>query len=535
MDMSVQLQPIATLLIIALAIFLYKLYKPATSTAGGKKVKAPPEPKGRLPILGHLLMLGGDEPLPRKLGSLADEYGPAFVLRLGSRPALVISTWELTRECFTTNDKALAARPKLEVGTQMSYNNAMLGFAPEGAYWRDLRKITVRDLLSPRRLHSLRQVRAAEVHLIMKDLYGLWEKNGEKAVKVEMSERFGDLTFNVIAMMVIGKSCFGRVGEAAAAAAGRFREAVKEWFHLFGIFVPADVFPFLKWWDLRGYKKEMRRIFHVLDTLLTEWLEEHRRKKVHVHGDGDGDGVGDDDERQQDFLDVLIANVDGSQFTDYDVDTIIKATTLTAIIAGYDTTWISSTWTLSLLLNNRETIRKAQEELDKQVGRDRNVEESDLNNLIYLQAIIKESLRLYPSAPLSGPHESTEDCYVGGYFIPAGTRLLVNLSKLHRDPRVWSEPEEFRPERFLTEHADVEGKGKHFQYLPFGAGRRMCPGYIMAHQLLQLTFARLLHGFELRSVGDEPVDMTEASGLTAPKATPLEVLLSPRLPLELYQ
>ncbi|KAL5987222.1 hypothetical protein ACLOJK_041219, partial [Asimina triloba] len=162
------------------------------------------------------------------------------------------------------------------------------------------------------------------------------------------------------------------------------------------------------------------------------------------------------------------------------------------------------TWTLSLLLNNRETIRKAQEELDKHVGRNRNVEESDLNNLVYLQAIAKESLRLYPSAPLSGPHESTEDCYVGGYFIPAGTRLLVNLSKLHRDPRVWADPEEFRPERFLMEHADVEGKGSHFQYLPFGAGRRMCPGYIMAQQLLQLTFASLLNGSQGNSIRSCP-------------------------------
>ncbi|KAL5987217.1 hypothetical protein ACLOJK_041214 [Asimina triloba] len=522
MEMSLQLQAIIAALI-ALA-FIYKLSK---ATAKAKK-NSPPEPRGGLPILGHLHMLAGDDqPLTRKLGSLADKYGPALLIRLGARPALVISSWELTKECFTTNDKVLAGRPKFEVGTQMAYNNAALGFAPYGAYWRDMRKITVLELLSPRRLDTLKQVRATEVHLIMKDLYGLWEKSGKKAVQVEMTEKFGDITFNVIAMMVIGKRCFGSLSDNDDGDSVRFREATEEWFHLFGAFVPSDVFPFLKWWDVKGYKKEMRRVFHTLDALLSKWLEEHRRKKVSA---GESETMGD-----QDFLDVLISHIDASHSTDYDVDTMIKATALTVLTGGYDTTSVSSTWTLSLLLSNKQALRKAQEELDRHVGRDRNVEESDLNNLVYLQAIVKESLRLYPSAPLSGPHESTEDCYVGGYFIPAGTRLLVNLWKLHRDPRVWSDPEVFRPERFLTENADVEGKGSHFQYLPFGAGRRMCPGYILAHQLLHLTFARLLHGFELSTPGDGPVDMTEGSGLTAPKATPLEVVLTPRLPLELYQ
>ncbi|KAL5987220.1 hypothetical protein ACLOJK_041217 [Asimina triloba] len=322
MDMSVQLQAISALLI-ALACFLYKLSKlPTTRNAEGKKVNSPPEPKGSLPILGHLLMLGGDEPLPRKLGSLADKYGPAFVLRIGPRPALVISTWELTKECFTANDKALAGRPKFELGTQMAYNNAMLGFAQYGAYWRDVRKITVLELLSSRRLDTLKQVRATELHLIMKDLYGLWEKNDKRPVKLEMSEKFGDITFNVIAMMVIGKRCFGSLGDNDNGEAGRFREAVEEWFHLFGAFVPSDIFPFLKRWDLKGYKKEMRRIFHVLDSLLSKWLEEHRRKKV------GGESEMMMQQQQQDFLDVLISKVDSSQFTDYDVDTIIKATTL---------------------------------------------------------------------------------------------------------------------------------------------------------------------------------------------------------------
>ncbi|KAF5468356.1 hypothetical protein F2P56_012515 [Juglans regia] len=205
------------------------------------------------------------------------------------------------------------------------------------------------------------------------------------------------------------------------------------------------------------------------------------------------------------------------------------------ILAGTDTTTVTMTWALSLLLNNREALKKAQQELDLQIGRDRLVMESDVKNLLYLQAVIKETMRLYPAAPLSLPHESLEDCTLAGYHIPMGTRLLVNLSKIHRDPQVWTDPTEFRPERFLTSHKDVDFKDQHFEFIPFGSGRRVCPGISFALQVMQLTLANFLHAFEITTVpSDEPVDMTEKVGLTSLKATPLEVYLTPRLPSSAY-
>jgi cytochrome P450 len=204
------------------------------------------------------------------------------------------------------------------------------------------------------------------------------------------------------------------------------------------------------------------------------------------------------------------------------------------IVAGIDTTATQMTWALSLLLNNREALKKAQQELDVQIGRERQVKESDIKNLVYLQAIIKETMRLYPAGPLPVPHESMEDCTLAGYHIPAGTQLLVNFSKLHRDPHVWSDPNEFQPERFLTSHKGVDVKGQHFELLPFGAGRRMCPGISLALQVTQLTLATLLHAFEIATPLDEPVDMTEKIGLTDVKATPLEVHFTPRLPTQVY-
>lgn len=205
------------------------------------------------------------------------------------------------------------------------------------------------------------------------------------------------------------------------------------------------------------------------------------------------------------------------------------------ILAASDTTTVTLIWALSLLLNHKEALKKAQQELDAQIGMDRRIRESDLKNLPYLHAIIKETLRLYPAGPLAIPHQAAEDCTVSGYFIPKGTRLLLNLYKIHRDPRVWPEASEFRPERFLTTHKEIDVRGQNFELIPFGSGRRMCPGISLALQVTGLALGSFLHAFEVAAPGDEAVDMEEAIGLTNLKASPLEVLVTPRVPEYIYR
>ncbi|KAH6755794.1 cytochrome P450, partial [Perilla frutescens var. hirtella] len=205
------------------------------------------------------------------------------------------------------------------------------------------------------------------------------------------------------------------------------------------------------------------------------------------------------------------------------------------LIAGAnDSTSVVLIWAVSLLLNNRHVLKKAQEELDEHVGRDRRVNESDISSLVYLQAVIKETLRLYPPAPLSGTRRSTQDCNVGGYHIPKETWLMANVYKLHRDPRMWLDPLEFRPERFLNGEKNVDVKGQDFEFIPFGAGRRTCPETNLGLQMLHLMLASLLQAFDLSTVSNEKIDMTESAGLTNIKATPLDVLVSPRLSPNLY-
>ncbi|KAL6526205.1 hypothetical protein OROMI_029845 [Orobanche minor] len=203
------------------------------------------------------------------------------------------------------------------------------------------------------------------------------------------------------------------------------------------------------------------------------------------------------------------------------------------VLAGSDTLMVALTWALSLLLNNPPALKKAQEEVDTYIPKTRHVQEPDIKNLVFLQAVVKETLRLYPPAPVIGLHSAIEDCTISpGYHVPSGTRLMVNAWKIQRDESVWAEANEFRPERFLTSHKDIDVRGQHFELIPFGSGRRSCPGTNLALQMVHLTLASLLQCFEFERPCGEEIDMTESPGLTNLKATPLEVYLTPRVPRE---
>lgn len=170
---------------------------------------------------------------------------------------------------------------------------------------------------------------------------------------------------------------------------------------------------------------------------------------------------------------------------------------------------------MSLLLNHPEVLEKAKAEIDDHVGKDRLVDEADLPKLKYLQSIISETLRLYPAGPMLVPHESSDDCTIAGLHIPRGTMLLVNAWAIHRDPLLWEDPESFKPERF--EGVQVES----WKLLPFGMGRRACPGSGLAQRVVGLALASLVQCFEWKRVSEEVVDLTEGKGLTMPKAEPL--------------
>ncbi|GKE87122.1 cytochrome P450 71A1-like protein, partial [Tanacetum coccineum] len=206
------------------------------------------------------------------------------------------------------------------------------------------------------------------------------------------------------------------------------------------------------------------------------------------------------------------------------------------LAGGTESSAVTVEWAISQLLKKPEIFQKATEELDRVIGKNRWVQEKDMPNLPYVEAIAKETMRLHPVAPMLVPRRAREDCKVGGYDITEGTRVLVSVWTIGRDPKLWDKPEEFCPERFIGRDIDV--KGHDFELLPFGAGRRMCPGYSLGLKVIEATLANLLHGFTWNlpsKMTKDDLNMEEIFGLSTPKKFPLLTVAQPRLPAEMYR
>jgi cytochrome P450 len=310
-----------------------------------------------------------------------------------------------------------------------------------------------------------------------------------------------NLAFNNIIRMVTGKCYYGD-GAEDDPEAKRVRQLIAEAMSCFGAGHAADHLPMLRW--ITDFERRVKKIAARLDEFFQRLVDEKRVAK---------------EKKENTMIDHLLS-LQVSQ-PEYYTDHTIKGTMLSLILAGTDTSAVTLEWALSSLLNNPEVLKKVRDEIDNQIGLDRLLEESDIPNLPYLQNIVSETLRLYPAGPLLVPHISSEDCKVGGYDMPCGTMLLVNVWAIHRDPRLWDDPASFKPERF-------EKEGETHKLLTFGLGRRACPGSGLARRLVSLSLGSLIQCFEWERIGEEEVDMTEGGGLTMPRAIPLVAMCRAR-------
>ena len=197
------------------------------------------------------------------------------------------------------------------------------------------------------------------------------------------------------------------------------------------------------------------------------------------------------------------------------------------VVGGTDTTSNTVEFAMAEMMKKPEVMKKAQEELERVVGKNNIVEESHIHQLPYLDAVMKEVLRLHPVLPLMVPHCPSEPCVVGGYTIPKGSRVFVNVWAIHRDPSIWENPLEFCPERFLDGKGDYSGKD--FNYFPFGSGRRICAGIAMAESMVMFSLASLLHSFDWKLPEGEKLEVSEKFGIVLKKKTPLIVIPTPVL------
>ncbi|PNX55636.1 cytochrome p450 82c4-like protein [Trifolium pratense] len=272
----------------------------------------PPQPSYALPLIGHLHLLGNQIPLARIFASFSDKYGPIFQINLGSYPALVISSQEAIKECFTTNDKVLCSRPKSSHGIYLGYNYASFGAAPYGPFWIKLRKLTMLELLSSRRVESLKHVYESEIDTLLRDL--LLFVNGKNKVKVVISEWMEKLTFNIITKMIGGKRYFEYLQDMDNEEHGHIVKLIKEYMHISGEFVPSDLIPVIGWFGFEGkVLKSMKRVARDLDKLVGSWIEEHEVVGVNKSND------------KHDFIDVMLSVIEDDPASGHNRDTIIKA------------------------------------------------------------------------------------------------------------------------------------------------------------------------------------------------------------------
>ncbi|XP_027365745.1 3,9-dihydroxypterocarpan 6A-monooxygenase-like [Abrus precatorius] len=471
------------------------------------KRRHPPSPPS-LPIIGHLHLISH---LPHKsFHALSTRYGPIIQLSLGSLQCVVVSTPEIAKHFLKTHEPSFSNRFVSSAIHRLSYGSKGFLFAPYGSSWKFMKKICMSELLGGRTLDMLLHVREQETLRFLRVL----ERKGKAREAVDVGAELLTLTNSVISRMTMSRTCYDNDSDAADV-----RKMVVDTVELAGKFNVSDFVWFCRSLDLQGMKKRVEEIMERFDVMMERVIEEHQMERVERKESGEGEKV-------RDLLDILL-DIHEDESTEVKLTREnIKALIMDIFMAGTDTSAITMEWALAELINNPHVMEKARQEIDSVTGNNRLIQESDLPNLPYLRAIIKETLRIHPTSPFIG-RESSESCNVCGYEIPAKTLLFVNLWSMGRDPNIWENPLEFRPERFIGEENQLHVRGQNFQLMPFGTGRRACPGASLALQVVPTNLGAMIQCFEWKVNG--PVSMEEKPAMTIPRAHPLICVPVPRL------
>ncbi|PON59223.1 Cytochrome P450, E-class, group I [Trema orientale] len=480
----------------------------------------PPIPFPTLPIIGHLYLLIKPHHFHRTLTKISNRFGPVFLLRFGSRRILIISSPSAAEECLKQKDVFFANRPlDLLSGKHLGYNYTTIATSSYNDHWRNLRRISTFEILSVNRLNTLLHIRTDEVRLLVHRLLHLQNQEDRNPV-LDMRPLFTEVTLNIMMRMIAGKRYYEDcvVSKEDAEEAETFRKMIKESIELTSYSSVRDYLPVLRWVGVgRGFEKSLIELQKKRDGFMHILIEQHKKNMASSNSNSSHD-----EKKTKTMIGVLLSLQESEP--EYYKDEIIKGLVLDLLAAGTETSAGTMEMALSFLLNHPEAMKKAHTELVNCVGHGRLVNESDLANLPYLHCIIKETLRLIPPGPLI-PHASSKETTVSGYHVPGGCMVLVNIWAIQRDPNVWAEPNKFKPERFLEGAELREG----FKLLPFGYGRRICPGENLALRMVGLTLASIIQCFEWERVTEKMVDMDEtARGLTVSLTNPLQAMCRPR-------
>ncbi|KAM1443292.1 hypothetical protein ACFX2I_039583 [Malus domestica] len=494
---------------------LFNKYSPKSAT----QVRPPPSPPA-LPLIGHLHHLTTAHQAI-SFQNLSTKYGPLLHLRLGASRMLLVSSASVATDVFKTQDLSFADRPAFAFADELPYGNSGFFGAVYGDYWKFMKKLCMTELFAPRQLERSRNTRQVEIGKLCEKLI----ESARKEEVVDLGSELMKLTNNSTCKMVMSTSCSENGDEAA-----RIRKMMMRTIRLATKVSYGDVLGPLKRLGFWLYGKQLADVSWEFDELFEKMLKEHEKK-------GEREGW----EREDlDLIDLLLKVYQDDKAELKLTRTQIKAFLLDLFIAGTLSSTETMQWTMAELINHPQVFNKIRQEIKLVVGNARLVEETDIPNLPYLQAVVKEALRMYPPSPVV-IRKCRQDCKIKGFDIPQGVMVANNVYAIMRDPEIWDSPDEFRPERFLASSSEVhdsveyddqshQHKEQNFNYVPFGGGRRRCPGSAVALLLVDTAVATMVQCFDWKVGGNEngdvanKVNMEIGPSISLPMAHTLELL-----------
>ncbi|MED6164383.1 hypothetical protein PIB30_089477 [Stylosanthes scabra] len=499
-----------------------KILKHNDSTKKSKKPRLPPGPKP-WPIVGNLPEMLANKPTFRWIQNIMNDLNTEIAcIRLGNIHVIPVTSPSIAREILMKQNARFASRPLNWSSEHVSLGYLSAALTPCEGQSKKMRRLITNELVSPVRLQWLHDKRAEEADNLVRLVYNQC-KNGSALVDIRLAGKH--YAGNLIRRLLFNKRYFGNGREDGGPGAEELEhvEALLIVLKYLFAFSVSDYVSLLRELDLDGHKKEMKEATNTIRKYHDPIIEE----RIHQWRNGTKTN-------QEDLLDVLISLKDATNNPLLSAEEI-KAQIMEIMIATIDNAYNNVEWVFSEMLNQPKLLQKATEELDNVIGKERTVQESDLPNLNYAKACIKEGFRLHPIDDFNVPHVAMEDTKVFNYFIPKGSHVHIRRQGIGQNPRIWKEPLKFNPERHLmNDRPSLTLIDSNLETFIFGTGKRGCPGVTLGSTITIMLFARLVHGFTWNTPPNEKIiDLSECARDTS-KAKPLVALGKPRLAAEVY-
>ncbi|KAJ6884281.1 hypothetical protein NC652_031320 [Populus alba x Populus x berolinensis] len=483
-----------------------------------KTHKLPPGPL-TFPIIGNILWLSKSfADLEPTLRSLVRKLGPMVTLHIFSRPAIFISDRSLAHQALVLNGSVFGNRPSaLATSRVLNSNQQNISSSFYGPTWRLLRRNLTSEILHSSRVKTFGHARKWVLQ-ILKNQFDLLSRSGDPVRVVD------HVQFAMFCLLVL--MCFGdKLEEKQVKEIERVERRMIENMRRFNIL---NFWPRLSKIVLRKRWAEFLQLRKDQEDVIIPLIR--ARKKLKEEKLGKSNVEGKKDEYVLCYVDTLLdLQLPGEKRKLNEIEMVTLC--IEFLSAGVDTTTTALQWIMANLVKYPQIQEKLFSEMKEVVGEgEGEVKEDDLQEMPYLKAVILEGLRRHPPGHFVLPHAVTEDTVLGGYLIPKNGTVNFMVADMGWDPKVWEDPMAFKPERFLNgegEAFDITGS-REIKMMPFGAGRRICPGYGLAMLHLEYFVANLVWNFEWKAVDGDDIDLSEKQQLTVAMKNPLHAHISRR-------